>query len=155
MNDLRTYKNNFENTILIRATATTVERCFTEQALMRRWLNPALVCEPVGDWSTAVGRQMCFRLRVPFLRPTLLSTVLEREPGLVVWGFDGFFEGRDRWQCDPQTDATGPMTRLLNRFEFEIPNPVVQFGFKTFASTWTQADMAAQLRRLKQVAERL
>jgi hypothetical protein len=155
MSNFQSYKNNFENTILIRATATTVERCFTEQALMQRWLHPALLCEPVGDWSTAVGSQMRFKLRVPLLRPTLLSTVLEREPGLVVWGFDGFFEGRDRWQCDPQTDATGLMTRLLNRFEFEIPNPVVQFGFKTFASAWTQADMTAQLRRLKQVAERL
>ncbi|NJR68769.1 MAG: SRPBCC family protein [Synechococcales cyanobacterium CRU_2_2] len=151
MNDPQPFKNSFENSILIRATATRVERCFTEQALMRHWLNPALSCEPVGDWSTAVGSQMQFRIRLPLWQPALLSTVLERQPGLVVWGFEGFFEGRDRWQCDPEDEGT----RLLNRFEFEIPNPLIQFGFKTFAATWTQVDMAAQLRRLKQVAERI
>jgi hypothetical protein len=42
---------------------------------------------------------------------------------------------------------------LLNRFEFEIPNPFVRFGFNTFASSWTQTDMQAQLQRLKRVAE--
>ncbi len=148
---MKAFKNCFENSIDIAATATQVEQCFTDQALMHRWLNPALCCEPVGDWSTEVGSQMRFRLKVPLLQATLLSTVQERSPGLVVWGFDGFFRGRDRWQCEPQASGT----RLLNRFEFEIPNPVVQFGFKTFAQRWTQADMSAQLRRLKQVAERL
>jgi hypothetical protein len=44
-------------------------------------------------------------------------------------------------------------TRLLNRFEFEIPNPLVSWGFNTFAASWTQNDMKAQLRRLKRVAE--
>lgn len=147
---MKTFKNCFENSIDIAATATQVERCFTDRELMHQWLNPALCCEPVGEWSTEVGSQVQFRLQVPLLRPTLLSTVQERSPGLIVWGFDGFFQGRDRWQCDPQAGGT----RLLNRFEFEIPNPVVQFGFKTFAQGWTQSDMSAQLRRLKQVAER-
>ncbi len=77
--------------------------------------------------------------------------VIEREPGLIVWGFDGFFVGRDRWECEPI--ATG--TRLINRFEFEIPNPMIEFGFDRFAAAWTQADMQAQLRRFKQVAESL
>jgi hypothetical protein len=90
-------------------------------------------------------------IQVPLLQPSLQSTVVEREPGLVVWQFEGFFQGRDRWECTPE----GQGTRLLNRFEFEIPNPVVQFGFKTFAAKWTQADMEAQLRRLKRVAETL
>jgi hypothetical protein len=139
----------FEQSILIHATATIVEQCFTDLTLMHRWLNPALRCEPVGDWSTAKGAESRFVIQIPLLRPTLKSTVIQREPGLVVWQFEGFFKGCDRWECQPESQGT----RLLNRFEFEIPNPLIQFGFNKFAAQWTQEDMQAQLRRLKQVAE--
>ncbi|MEO1763789.1 MAG: SRPBCC family protein, partial [Cyanobacteria bacterium J06629_18] len=44
---------------------------------------------------------------------------------------------------------------LVNRFEFQIPNPIVSWGFKTFAEKLTKQDMEAQLRRLKHVAESL
>ncbi|NJK53680.1 MAG: SRPBCC family protein, partial [Leptolyngbyaceae cyanobacterium SU_3_3] len=77
--------------------------------------------------------------------------VVEREPGLIVWEFQGFFKGRDRWECQPAVRGT----LLVNRFEFEIPNPIVQFGFDRFAAKWTQDDMQAQLRRLKRVAEEI
>lgn len=140
-----------ENQLWIATTATQVERCFTEQALMHQWLNPALRCDPIGDWHVTVGSQMRFLLQIPLFQPSLMSTVVERSSGLVVWEFDGFFKGRDRWECIP--NGTG--TILLNRFEFSVPNPLVQFGFQTFAQKWTQRDMAAQLKRLKQVAERL
>ncbi|MBE9077725.1 SRPBCC family protein [Romeria aff. gracilis LEGE 07310] len=142
----------YEHSVLIRASATQVERCFTEQALMHRWLNPALRCEPVGaTWSTQLGSQFRFMLQVPVLKPSLISTIVEREPGLVVWQFQGFFKGRDRWECQPESNGT----RLLNRFEFTIPNPLVRIGFDQFAAGLTQQDMKAQLQRLKQVAERL
>lgn len=119
---------------------------------MHRWLNPALRCDPVGEtWQTSLGSQTRFVLQIPLLAPSLLSTVVERAPGLVVWQFEGFFVGCDRWECQPEDDNT----RLLNRFEFEIPNPFVAFGFKQFAAAWTQQDMKAQLQRLKLVAERL
>ncbi len=139
----------FEQSIQINASATAVERCITEQSLMHRWLNPVLRCEPVGKWSTQVGSRSRFVIQIPVLQPTLQSVVVEREPGLVVWEFKGFFQGRDRWECQPSNQGT----RLLNRFEFEIPNPLVSWGFNTFAARWTQDDMKAQLRRLKRVAE--
>ncbi|MGI0485988.1 SRPBCC family protein [Pantanalinema rosaneae CENA516] len=140
----------FEQSIQIRASAIAVERCLTDLTLMHRWLNPALRCEPVGgEWSTDLGSQSRFVIQVPLLQPTLKSVVIEREPGLIVWGFNGFFQGRDRWECNPELEQT----RLVNRFEFNIPNSLVRFGFDTFAATWTQQDMQAQLRRLKQVAE--
>lgn len=139
----------FEQSIQIKASATVVERCITDQILMHRWLNPVLRCEPIGEWSTEVGSRSRFVIQIPLLQPTLNSIVLEREPGLVVWEFQGFFQGRDRWECQP----TDKGTRLLNRFEFEIPNPLVSWGFNTFAADWTKNDMQAQLRRLKQVAE--
>ncbi len=139
----------FEQSIDINTSAAVVERCISDRILMHRWLNPALRCEPVGEWSTDVGSRSRFVIQIPGIKPTLNSVVVEREPGLIVWGFDGFFKGRDRWECQPQAKGT----RLINRFEFEIPNPLVSWGFKTFAETWTKQDMQAQLRRLKLVAE--
>jgi hypothetical protein len=141
----------FENSIQINASATVVERCFTEQILMHRWLNPALRCEPVGEWSTEVGSRSRFIIKIPLLQPTLNSLVVEREPGLVVWEFQGFFQGRDRWECQPNEQGT----LLLNRFVFDVPNPLVSWGFNTFAANLTQSDMKAQLRRLKAVAEEI
>ncbi|WP_353259773.1 SRPBCC family protein [Prochlorothrix hollandica] len=141
----------FEQSITINAMATLVERCCTERELMHRWLNPALRCDPVGDWDTGLGGKTRFVLQVPVWEPTLYSTVVERSPGLVVWEFTGFFRGRDRWECQPE----GQKTRLLNRFEFQPSNPLVAFGFRTFAARWTRRDMEAQLRRLKRVAEEL
>ena len=139
----------FEQSIQINASAAVVERCITERALMHRWLNPALRCEPVGEWSTDVGSRSRFVIQIPLIKPTLNSVVVERQPGVIVWGFEGFFKGRDRWECQPVAKGTC----LINRFEFEIPNPMIQWGFKTFAEGWTKEDMEAQLRRLKRVAE--
>jgi hypothetical protein len=139
----------FEQSIHIRASAIAVEQCITDLHLMHRWLNPALRCEPIGAWSTEIGGQSRFVIQMPVLQPTLTSMVVEREPGLVVWQFKGFFEGRDRWECNPELEGT----RLVNRFEFKIPNPIVRFGFDRFAAQWTQEDMKAQLRRLKRLAE--
>lgn len=139
----------FEQSVKINASATVVERCIVDRALMHRWLNPALRCEPIGDWSSDIGSQSRFVIQVPVLQPSLKSVVVERSPGLIVWQFEGFFRGRDRWECNPEKQGT----QLLNRFEFEIPNPIVRIGFNTFAAKWTQDDMQAQLRRLKRVAE--
>lgn len=140
----------FEQSIQINATATVVERCITDRALMHRWLNPALRCEPVGAWSTDVGSHSRFVIQIPILKPTLSSVVVERQPGVIVWEFEGFFQGCDRWECQPVAQGT----RLLNRFEFEIPNSIVRWGFNTFALAWTKKDMQVQLRRLKSVAEK-
>lgn len=141
----------FEQSIPIKASAIAVENCLQDLELMHRWLNPALQCEPIGNWSTAVGSYSRFTIKIPLIQPSLRSVVVEREPGLIVWQFDGFFQGRDRWECCP----TAQGTLLLNRFEFEIPNPLVAWGFKIFAQSLTKKDMVAQLRRLKRVAEEI
>ncbi|MBW4465774.1 MAG: SRPBCC family protein [Pegethrix bostrychoides GSE-TBD4-15B] len=142
-------KQVFEQSIQINASAVAVEQCFTDLILMHRWLNPALRCEPIGDWNTAIGSKSRFVIQIPLMQPQLMSTVVERQPGLVVWEFRGFFQGRDRWECQPTEQGT----TLLNRFEFSIPNRIVQYGFNRFALDWTRQDMQAQLRRLKRVAE--
>ncbi|WP_017653713.1 SRPBCC family protein [Fortiea contorta] len=141
-----------EQSIQINATSAVVERCVVDLTMMHRWLNPVLRCEPVGEvWSTDLGSESRFIIQIPLVQPTLKCVVVERKPGLIVWEFQGFFQGRDRWECQPVAQGTS----LLNRFEFHIPNPLVSWGFNTFAATWTQKDMQAQLRRLKRVAEEL
>jgi hypothetical protein len=140
----------FKNTIDICASATTVERCITDRHLMAQWLNPMLICEPVDDlWSTELGARSRFVINLPLLKPALQNQVIDRAPGLVVWAFQGFFVGTDRWECEPI--PTG--TRLVNQFSFEIPNPFIRFGFHRFAQELTQADMQAQLKRIKVLAE--
>jgi hypothetical protein len=141
----------FEQSIQIQASTTVVERCITDRDLMHRWLNPVLRVYPDGKWGTDVGSKSRFVIQIPLIEPTLETVVVEREPGLVVWGFEGFFQGRDRWECQPNAQGT----LLLNRFEFQIPNPLISWGFNRFASAWTQADMQAQLRRLKRIAEEI
>ncbi|CDN12207.1 hypothetical protein RintRC_2448 [Richelia intracellularis] len=141
----------FAQSIEIQATPAVVERCITDRTLMHRWLNPALYCEPVGEWSTDLGSQTKFMIQIPVIKPTLLSTVVGRRTGLVIWEFNGFFTGRDRWECQPIENGT----LLLNRFEFQIPNPLVSWGFNTFARGLTKTDMQAQLNRLKCIAEEI
>ena len=141
----------FEQRIEIQASATIVEQCFTDLELMHRWLNPVLRCEPIAEWTTEIGSKSRFVIQIPLLKPTLRNVVIQREPGLVVWEFTGFFKGRDRWECQPLEAGT----LLINCFEFTIPNPLVNWGFQLFAAQWTGADMQAQLRRLKQVAEEI
>ena len=139
----------FEQSIAIKASSTVVESCLSNLELMHRWLNPALRCEPIGNWSTELNSLSRFVIKIPLIEPSLRSVVVEREPGLIVWQFEGFFKGRDRWECQPSSKGT----ILLNRFEFIIPNPLINWGFNTLAANWTKKDMQAQLRRLKRVAE--
>lgn len=141
----------FQQSIYIDAPITVVDQTITDQHLMQRWLNPALTCKAEGVWSSEIGSKTRFLIQIPFIQPTLYSTVVERQVGLVVWQFTGFFTGQDRWECFPE--ITG--TRLVNRFAFTITNPLISFGFWTFAATWTQKDMLSQLKRLKAVAESL
>lgn len=141
----------FEQQIQIRASSTVVEQCFTDLELMHQWLNPLLACEPLGDrWSTEIGSRSRFLIRLPLWQPHLISEVCDRAPGLVVWRFTGFFQGQDRWECHPNAEGT----LLHNQFAFTIPNALVAWGFRTFAQNFTKRDMEAQLRRLKQIAER-
>lgn len=140
----------FQQAITIHASVALVEHCVTDLASMEQWLNPWLRCRPLENhWSTQVGARSQFSLRLPGWQPGLTSTVVERSPNTIVWKFDGFFSGQDRWQWW----ARGDSTELINRFEFTIPNALVEFGFNHLASGWTRADMTAQLQRLKKLAE--
>ena len=85
------WSQTFTQSIDIAASPEQVERTFTELDLMQRWLNPMLMCLPVGQWSTDVGSQSRFVVKVPIGSLVLENQVIDRGPGLVVWSFDGFF----------------------------------------------------------------
>lgn len=107
----------FEQSIQISASATTVERCITDLELMHRWLNPALLCEPIGEWSTDLGGRSRFLLQIPVIKPALKSTVIEREPGLIVWQFEGFFKGEIAGNVNPTIEEPISSTVL------SLPSP--------------------------------
>jgi hypothetical protein len=142
----------FEQCIVINTNLSRVEKCITDLKLMHRWLNPMLRCEPVGDWGTNLGDRSRFVIKLPLLQPSLHSVVMERAEGLVVWQFDGFFQGCDRWECQSINEH---QTKLINRFQFTIPNPLVNLGFQLFAAQLTKKDMEQQLQRLKKIAENM
>ncbi|MEM9568689.1 MAG: SRPBCC family protein [Cyanobacteria bacterium P01_E01_bin.34] len=142
-------ERQFTQSIDIAAPADIVDRCIVSEDTMAIWLNPMLRCEAVGPWSTEVGSRFRFTLKTPLLTPHLDCVVQERRSGLVVWSFQGFFTGTDRWDCRENDGST----QLLNQFTFQIPNPLVRIGFDLVAARLTQRDMQAQLVRIKALAE--
>ena len=141
----------FEQSIWIEAPLKTVDHVITDESLMHQWLNPALKCEALGVWSSELGAKSIFTIQIPLLKPSLQSTVVERRSGLVVWEFSGFFQGRDRWECQEQESGTF----LTNTFTFMPSSALIKFGFNLFAAKLTKRDMENQLQRLKRVAEGL
>ena len=144
-------ERQFTQSVDISAPIDIVDGCIVSEDTMALWLNPLLKCEAVGSWSAEVGSRFRFCLNLPLLAPHLDCVVSERQAGLVVWSFQGFFTGTDRWECQPLENGT----RLLNQFTFEISNPLVRVGFDLVAARLTQRDMQAQLVRLKSLAEEL
>jgi hypothetical protein len=141
----------FKHGIKIDANCGEVEKCLIDRDLMHQWLNPLLKCEPIGEWGMELGAKSRFLIDLKLWQPSLTSTVIERSPNLVVWSFEGFFVGHDRWEWLEQDQQT----LLTNAFTFTIPNPLVKFGFNLFAAPLTRRDMQQQLMRFKQVAEKL
>jgi hypothetical protein len=141
-------KQVWEQSIQINASAVVVDRCITELALQRRWRSGS--SEPIDNWSVAVGSYSRWVIPLPWWQLSLSRIVVIREPGLVVWGFDGLLTGRDRWECRPSERGT----LVINRWEVQTSN-VMGWGWQHFNRDWTNDEMAAQLMRLKYVAEEL
>ncbi len=141
-------KQVLEQSIQINASAVMVDRCITALDLQRRWRNGS--CEAIGEWSVAVGSYSRLIIKMPLFQFSLSRIVVIREPGLVVWGFNGLLTGRDRWECRPNERGT----LVVNRWEIQASN-AIGWGWQRFNRKWTTDEMAAQLVRLKYVAEEL
>ena len=141
-------KQVWEQSIQINASAVVIDRCITELDLQQRWRGGR--CEAVGEWNVAVGSYSRLTMKWPWFQFRLNRVVVVREPGLVVWSFDGLLTGRDRWECRPR--AVG--TLVVNRWELQTSN-AIGWGWQRFNSQWITDEMAAQLMRLKYVSEDL
>ena len=51
------------------------------------WLNASRLVFGRLMWVVSA----VFSLKIPLLRPSLRNVVAKREPGLIVWEFNGFF----------------------------------------------------------------
>jgi Polyketide cyclase / dehydrase and lipid transport len=141
-------KQVWEQSIQINASAVVTDRCITELDLQQRWRSGS--CESVDKWSVAVGSYSRLIVKMPWFQFSLNRIVVVREPGLIVWNFDGFLTGQDRWECRPR--AIG--TLVVNRWELQT-SKAIGWGWQRFNRKWTTDEMAAQLMRLKYVAEEL
>jgi hypothetical protein len=141
-------KQVWEQSIQINASAVVVDRCITELNLLQRWMISS--CEPMGEWCVTVGSYSRLVVKLSLFQFNLSRIVIVREPGLIVWGFDGFITGRDRWECRPHERGT----LLVNRWELQTSN-LAGWGWRRWAGNWTADEMETQLMRLKYVAEEL
>ncbi len=141
-------KRIWEQSIQINASAVVVDRCITELDLQRRWRSSP--SEPIGNWSVTVGSYSRLAIKLPWGQFDLSRIVVIREPGLVVWGFDGLLKGKDRWECRPGEQGT----QVFNRWELQTNN-LMGWGWQHFYHQQIADEMVAQLMRLKYVAEEL
>jgi Polyketide cyclase / dehydrase and lipid transport len=144
-------KGLWENAIQINASATLVERCLTELALIQRWRNGLVIMMPIDDWSTVEGSRSRLLLQSSLLPVTLRNRVVHREPGLIVWEFTGWLRGKDCWECLP----TDQGTKLVNRWGWQVNNPWLNWWWRYVGSRALKDDIEAQLMRIKYVAEEL
>jgi hypothetical protein len=147
--------NLLEEFIDIDAPFDTIDRVMTDEALMRRWMSPAVRFRPSdgGGWGFEEGRR--WQLELSGVGPLLRAdyVVHARREGLILWAFDGFWEGFDAWHWWRDPREPQRKTIVQNRIEYEIRNPLAQ-------ALWTPVGLAmewdarVQMRRLQEICER-
>jgi hypothetical protein len=140
-----------EEFVVVRADLERVEAVMTERTLMERWMSPAVRFQPVDTWSFAQGAR--WRLQLTGLGRLIEATyiVYERRPGLILWAFDGFWEGFDAWQWMPMTGQPG--TLIQNRIEYAIRIPGLAQLWPATLGPLMGWDARVQMERLREVCE--
>jgi hypothetical protein len=129
-----------------------VDEVMTQEALMRRWMSPAVQFRPCEGWRFDQGAR--WQLELTGLGPVLRAdyVVQMRQPGLILWAFGGFWEGFDAWHWwgDPRDRAR--RTLIQNRIEYHVTNPIARAVWApiSLAMEW---DARVQMRRLQEVCE--
>ncbi len=143
-----------ENEIRVAAPPLTAETYLLDPEKLHRWINPLFRFEPVGESGTTAGSRFRFVLQIPPIHPALEYEIAEHSfdptpdaPTVctVVYRFTGFMEGRDTWTFTAEGDGT----RVWNRFEYDVPNPLVRLGWQILAEPFTVRDMREQMERLR------
>ncbi len=141
-----------EEFVIVNAPMDRVERVMTEPALMERWISPAVQFMPLDGWRFDAGAP--WRLRLTGAGPLFKAgyVVAERRPGLVLWAFDGFWEGFDAWQWLPWQDRTD-QTLIHNRIEYRLKIPGLDSIWPLTIAPFMKLDAQTQMKRLQQVCE--
>lgn len=139
-----------EEFVLVTAPMERVEAVMTEQALMRRWMSPAVRFTPLEGWSFAEGAR--WQLTLTGLGRLLEAhyIVHERRPGLILWSFDGFWQGFDAWHWRPAGEG---QTQIQNRIEYSLRLPILDVVWPATLGPLMGWDARTQMQRLKHVCE--
>jgi hypothetical protein len=143
-----------EEFVVVHAPMERVEQVMTEEPLMRRWMSPAVQFKPARNWSFNQGEHWSLTLTGvgDVLRANYV--VHERRPGLVLWYFNGFWEGFDAWHWMPDKHHAGH-TLIQNRIEYELRIPGLDLIWPLTVAPLMGWDAKVQMQRLKQVCEEL
>ncbi len=141
-----------EEFVVVNATMDRVETVMTDETLMKRWMSPAVQFTPLDGWNFATGAR--WRLRLTGVGPLLEAgyLVIERRPGLILWAFDGFWEGFDAWQWLPW-QGNPDQTLIHNRVEYRLRVPGLDLIWPLTIAPLMKLDAQAQMVRLRQVCE--
>ncbi len=142
-----------EEFVVVAAPMQRVEAVMTERDLMLRWMSPAVRFEPLDGWRFATGDR--WRLTLTGLGDLLRAdyVVYERREGLVLWAFDGFWEGFDAWHWLPHPAAPAQETIIQNRIEYELRVAGLDLIWPLTVGPLMGWDAKVQMQRLKQVCE--
>lgn len=141
-----------EEFVVVTAPMDRVERVMTDEALMQRWMSPAVQFTPLDGWQFERGAR--WRLRLTGVGPLLEAgyVVIERRPGLILWAFDSFWEGFDAWQWLPWQERSD-QTLIHNRVEYRLRTPGLDLIWPLTVAPLMKLDAQAQMVRLRQVCE--
>jgi hypothetical protein len=142
-----------EEFVVVDAGMDRVEQVMTEQRLMQSWMSSAVQFAPTeGPWSLAQGTR--WQLGLTGLGRLLEANyiVYQRQPGLIIWAFDGFWEGLDAWKWMPYQHNTA-QTLIQNRIEYDLKIPALDLIWPATIGPLMGWDAKVQMRRLKHVCE--
>ncbi len=139
-----------EEFVEVTAPLERVEAVMTERDLMLRWMSPAVRFEPLDGWRFDQGAP--WRLNLTGVGQLLEAHyhVHERRPGLILWAFEGFWEGFDAWHWLPL--AAG-QTLIQNRIEYRLRLPIIDLIWPITIAPLMGWDARVQMQRLRQVCE--
>lgn len=140
-----------EEFVVVRADMARVEAVMTERDLTERWMSRAVRFAPVGAWSFEQGAQWHLQLTGLGRLFEAAYVVYERRPGLILWAFEGFWEGFDAWQWMPAADR--PATIIQNRLEYTLRIPGLAQLWPATIGPLMGWDARVQMERLRDVCE--
>lgn len=152
LHGMNAYEHLLEEFIAVRAGMERVGAVMTDERLMRRWMSPAVQFTPLEGWHFERGAR--WRLTLTGLGRLLEANyvVFERQPGLILWAFDGFWEGFDAWHWLPMA-ADPQQTMIQNRIEYTLKIPGLDLIWPMTVGPLMGWDAHVQMRRLKAVCE--